>query len=39
MDTKRAAEIIGILMESELYFEFTPTERLLLLKGVLSRLS
>lgn len=38
MNHDRTAEIVGILMESDLYFEFTPTERLRLLKSVMAQL-
>ena len=39
MKDKRTAEVLSILMGSEIYFEFTLLERLALLKRVLERMN
>ena len=39
MNTKRAQEVLSILMGSDLYFEFSLTERLALVKRIIARMA
>jgi len=39
MNNKRAAEVLSILMGSELYFDFSLEERLALVKRILAKMS
>ena len=39
MDRKKTSHVLSILMESDLYFDFTLMERLSLVKNIMSRLN